>query len=196
VSKETFPDYLFTFGEFWTEQANFPIDSDNVIPTGYPYLDERRTRFDDVPTKDQVVFISQGTIGSELSQIAVSLEEDQRTEYPWLASSDVTVVDSDSPTLYRLFAESKAQVGVGSTALYEGLAFGLETYILNLSSSEIMTPLVKYGTAYEVSSKSEIRDSVTKNQTVPQPDIGQFFETSATKNVVQNLRQISRSDHI
>jgi hypothetical protein len=55
-----------------------------------------------------------------------------REEYPWLVDAPVDVVGADGPPLHRLFAESRAQVGVYSTALYEGLRFGLETYLLDV----------------------------------------------------------------
>ena len=44
--------------------------------------------------------------------------------------------------LYSLFAESEFQIGVSSTTIYEGLAFGCKTLILNLPGAEYMEDLI------------------------------------------------------
>ncbi|MFC5970116.1 hypothetical protein ACFPYI_02115 [Halomarina salina] len=149
-TKETFPDYLFTFGEFWTDQADLPVPDDHVYAVGYPHLEASVERYASVERRDQVVFVSTGEVGHTLSKQAVSLHERPdhdwsvayklhpgesdrwREEYPWLVDSGVEVVDESGRPLHRLFAESRAQVGVYSTALYEGVRFGVETYLVDL----------------------------------------------------------------
>jgi len=149
-TKETFPDHLFTFGEFWNRQAEFPIPDDQVHAVGYPHLERSVEHYADVPRRDQVTFVSTGEVGRELSKMAVEVadspasdwsvvyklhpgEADRwRSEYPWLVDADVDVVDHSGRPLHRLFAESRAQVGVYSTALYEGLRFGAETYLVDV----------------------------------------------------------------
>ena len=149
-TKETFPDYLFTFGEFWNRQAPFPLPDDHVYAVGYPHLETSVEQYDSVERRDQVTFVSTGEVGHTLSKMAVSLGEDPdcdwsvvyklhpgesdrwREEYPWLVDSGIQVVDESGRPLHRLFAESRAQVGVFSTALYEGVRFGVETYLVDV----------------------------------------------------------------
>jgi len=205
-TKETFPDYLLTFGEFWTDAAEFPIAQERVIPVGYPYLEQAAHSYDGVETTDQLLFISQGTIGEQLSKFAVAVDQHPeissevvyklhpgeydrwRTEYPWLVDSDIEVVDSSEPALYRLFAESNGQVGVYSTAIYEGLQFGLETYLYDCEEGETLQPLLDDGVATLVSSVEQLVSAFDNGS--GEFDRERYFATDATGRVCETLREI------
>ena len=60
--------------------------------------------------------------------------------------SGVTIADRNSD-LYLLFAQSSWQVGVYSTALYEGLCFGVACFVARLPGCEHMKPLIDIGLA-------------------------------------------------
>ena len=206
-TKEAFPDYLLVWGEFWKEYTEFPIPSERVIPVGYPYLDQRVKQYADIESEERLLFISQGTIGEQLSKFALNVadrpdiehevvyklhpgEYDRwREEYPWLVDADFRVVDSSDPPLYRLFAESTAQVGVGSTAVYEGLAFDLETFVYDCLGSRVLQPLVEEGAAKMVSSADELASRLgTGGVTF---DSERYFEPNASKNACQALQRLS-----
>jgi hypothetical protein len=55
-----------------------------------------------------------------------------------------------------LFATAQAQIGVYSTALFEGLAFGLRTFIADLPGASDMAPLVEAGLAELVSNAQQL----------------------------------------
>jgi len=206
-TKTTFPDYLLTFGEFWNENVRFPIPDDHVIPTGYPYLESRINTYDNIERTEQLLFISQGSIGQELSRFAVAVDKDPRIEhkivyklhpgeynrwrdeYPHLAESDVTVVDEPEPPLYLLFASSSAQVGVYSTALYEGLCFDLETFVYDVDSADLLRPLVEDGTASLVGSVDDLTRSIGKINEA-HFDRERFFKSNAVGNVIRELERI------
>lgn len=206
-TKRQFPDYLLTFGTFWNDIAAYPLPDDRIVPVGYPYLDQTRSEYRSVETKQQVLFISQGTIGTELSKVAVELashpevefdvvyklhpgEYDRwKQEYPWLRGSDVDIVASSEPPLYRLFAESAAQVGVYSTALYEGLAFDLETYIYSLPGAKALDPLVESGSATRVSSVDAI---VRQLGTGPKSfDREHYFAPDASERAISTIESLA-----
>lgn len=210
-TKTTFPDYLLTFGEFWNENARYPIPDDRVIPVGYPYLEERLDAYDDVERTEQLLFISQGTIGRELSQFALEVHEDEQIdhevvyklhpgeydrwedEYPWLVESDMRVIDDAEPPLYRLFAESTAQIGVGSTAVYEGLCFDLETFVFETDGAEVLQPLIDDGAASSIETTEDLIaefDTVTGQKF----DRERFFKSNSTDNIIETLKNIQR-DH-
>ena len=68
-----------------------------------------------------------------------------RARYSSLAVArlpNVTVVESGDKPLYAWFAESADLVGVFSTALYEGLACGCRTIIVDLPGREYMQDLI------------------------------------------------------
>jgi len=206
-TKATFPDYLLTFGEFWNQNARYPIPDECVIPVGYPYLEDRLDSYDDIEPSQQLLFISQGTIGHELSRFAVEAHQDDRinhqivyklhpgeydrweNEYPWLAASDVRVIDDSEPPLYQLFAESSAQIGVGSTAVYEGLCFNLETFVFDIDGSDVLQPLIDDGVASVVSTVEDL-PAGTVARTQENFDRERFFKSSAINNVTDQLKKI------
>jgi hypothetical protein len=168
-TKTTFPDYFLAFGEFWKESVEFPIPDSRVIPVGYPFLEQSIDEYSGTESTDKLVFISQGTVGEELSKFAIELDRHPnfdydivyklhpgeydrwRTEYPWLENANFEIVQNEK-RLYHLFSEAIAQVGVGSTAIYEGLAFDLNTFIYDCPGAEALQPLVDDGVATLISS--------------------------------------------
>ena len=170
VEADLFPDWLWTFGSFWATQAEIPISAGRVHPVGFPWLERQFERHAAVRTRDQLLFISQSRVGEALSRLAVACAADTRISdvviyklhpdeanrwrerYPWLRHSGVTVIDGQSPSLHELFAQSRAQVGVGSTAVYEGLCFDLETYVYDIGGARTLMPLVDAGAAEVIDS--------------------------------------------
>ena len=210
-TKEMFPDYFLTWGEFWEDRVELPIPDNRVIPVGYPYLEQRRNQYTDIASKDQILFISQGTIGEPLSKFAIEVDQHPdidynvmyklhpgeydrwREEYPWLVNADFEVIDGSQPPLYQLFAESSVQVGVGSTAIYEGLAFDLETYVYDCPGSEILEPVVAENSAEIVSSVEEF---IGKLGTASgRFDRDRYFAPDATEQVCAVLDDLCDSEN-
>lgn len=205
--KRAFPDHLLTFGEFWGESVELPIPPERVHSVGYPYL-ESTAPTDSGPVRDRAVIVSQGTIGTELSKFAVDLAEQGtfeevvyklhpgeydgwREAYPWLVDAPLDVrTDAD---LYELFATSRAQIGVYSTALYEGLYFDLDTYLVDLPGVSQLRPLLEYGAATLVDSPAELLDRAgSPNSSVGS---GVFFEPDAVENTLEVLAAIRNGEH-
>ncbi|WP_325192676.1 sialyltransferase [Methanobrevibacter ruminantium] len=80
---EYFPDKILSFGNYWKNACPFPIDSENIIPMGFPYFEENSKTYmkiaedknskegnDQKTEKKQILFISQGVIGKYLSELA------------------------------------------------------------------------------------------------------------------------------
>jgi hypothetical protein len=70
-----------TFGEFWNKNVRTPFPDDHVIPVGYPYLEKRLNAYNDIERTRQLLSISQGTIGEELSRFALEVHDDDRIDY-------------------------------------------------------------------------------------------------------------------
>jgi len=173
--KHVFPDYFFSFGDYWADSVELPLPDEHVIPVGYPYLEQRVTSTADRTSEDRILIISQGRAREQLSNFALQLNESDRVDsdvvyklhpdeysewreaYPRLADSNVDIVGGNPP-LYELFTTSTTQVGVNSTALFEGLKFGLDTFVLHAPGWEYMTYLVDNGFAVAVSSAEEFAD--------------------------------------
>ena len=210
--KKVFPDYLFIWGDFWSEGVEFPISDEKVIPIGYPFLSQQINKYSNVATKDAILFISQSTIGEELSKFALEVDKNDRVdsniiyklhpgeynrwrqEYPWLVDSNIEVVDSSDPPLYKLFALAHTQVGVGSTALFEGLAFNLNTYIYDLPGREVFNPLIEEGAVTSVKSTDRLAKDYKNNSIKFQRN--RFFCSNPIHNFKKQIHKILLRDDL
>lgn len=171
---DTFPQYIFTFGDYWKENTRFPINLENVKSVGWPFFEKQNIKFynftnDNDNDKISILFISQGTIGELLSQLAVQLAEfldldkyeliyklhpgeydEWEKRYPWLLVNGITVIDNNDKNMHYYFANANIQIGVYSTAIYEGLGYGLKTYILTYPGHEQLSELYENGYAVNV----------------------------------------------
>lgn len=207
-TKETAPDYLLSFGEFWTEAVDFPVPAGNVHPVGYPYLERRAAALDRVGS-EEVLFVSQGPVGEALSRFAIAFAE--RTDrpvayklhpgeydrwerdYPHLvdaARAGTLAVRTDDPTLYEQFAAADAQVGVFSTALYEGLQFGLSTYTVDVPGTAYLDRLVASGAARRVGTPAALEAALEEDGGPTDVDTDRFFQPNAVENARSALADI------
>ena len=185
-----FPDKILSFGKYWKTIANYPINKENIIPLGFPYLDETIESFiDNEKNKNQILFISQGVIGKYLSDFAYNLAKQLENseekgkyeiiyklhpgEYPnWENNyknltranemSNFTVIDNSEISLYELFSKSEYQVGVFSTAIYEGLLFNCKTFLVDLPGVENMNALIDENYVKKIKDTDEFIDSISK----------------------------------
>lgn len=158
-----FPDEIYLFGEFWGNATALPKSVKKVY-YGYPYLKEyisNHLNEIDQKVEKEVVVISQGTIGKELSEVVFDLATRLpdytfnyklhpgefgrwKKDYPKLVELEklpnVQVFEGEK-NLYDLFASSSFVIGVYSTAIYEAIAFKARPIILKLPGYEYMTEL-------------------------------------------------------
>ena len=211
VDVTTYPDYLFVFGKFWKETVNYPLPDEQVYAVGYPYLEAERAQYAGLERNQQIIFSSQGSIGEQLSRTAVDFADLDtgydivyklhpkeygrwRAEYPWLVDADLTVVDSDTPPLYELLAQSEVNVGVYSTVIYEGFAFGLDTYLLDAPNVSRMRHLVDRGHVSIVSSAEEIASELNSKLGEDPVKTDYFFEPNAVDNILSAFDEIRRRE--
>ncbi|MHA1928532.1 MAG: hypothetical protein ACTSV2_08135 [Candidatus Thorarchaeota archaeon] len=191
--KLRFPDYLLVFGQYWKEHTKYPIPLDRITATGFPYLESQVNSRSLKSRKKQILIISQNRLGELISKFALELskvpnfnyqilyklhplEYDRwREMYPWLVNTNLTILDDPKTDLYNLFNESEIQIGVASTAVYEGLAFGLKTYILDVPGSEYFQPLIDEGQVHKISSAEVFIKHLTSATKSVAPDIDYIF---------------------
>lgn len=213
-TKVTFPDYFFTFGPYWNDRAELPIPDENVRAVGYAHFDQQRSRLANDPDTDGLVFISQGNVGADLSRVAVELSrqpsvdpddvvyklhpgeyERWREDYPWLADAGLRVIGEAGPDLYDVFADVSAQVGVYSTAVYEGLGFGLRTFLYDLPGVEELDDLRASGHARLVASPDELASHLNSPGSTP-VDSATFFAPHPIRNFREAVRDIADEENL
>ena len=166
---DSFPDYLLLFGSLWRSATpGLPLPPSRTPAIGYAWLELQHVRYGRVSpdTPRRILFLSQRTIGPALARVAVRLRElftpdalhityrlhpsehvGWREAYPELARASIDVQAATSLPLYAVQRDSDVQVGVYSTALIEGLAFGLPTYIVALPGHEQLRVITDAGLA-------------------------------------------------
>ena len=206
ANKVMFPDYLFAFGDYWKNSVKYPIKPENIFITGYPELEFQKKMYETVKKKKQLVFISQKTIGKLLSKFAVELSKrdlDYKIVYklhpsecstwqidlPWLVESSIEVIDFDTKDLFELFAESTIQVGVYSTAIFEGLNFGLKTFIVDLPGIDYVQQLIESKIVFKVNNPDEVI-KLLQEKTQNKMDSESFFKSDSINNILKGIKQI------
>ena len=206
-----FPDKLFLFSDFWKRKIQVPIPDSSLIPVGYPYYEKQAGNYRNHQRKDKrytVLFITQKTIGSYLADLAVELyrllpESDYRiifklhpaesenwnATYPDLENTGIEVITGNSESVYYYFAESDMQIGVYSTAIYEGLGFNLKTLILKVGHYEVMQDLVNAGYASFIESADDVLKAIHSHDK-RENDAGEFWKTNALNNIVAEIHKI------
>lgn len=164
-----FPDYVFVFSDYWKNKARFPISSDKIVATGYPFLERMNEKYASIREKERsaknILFLSSGPIGDRLGKIAYELSKKLSTseyhiiyklhpgeyavwreKYTYFIGCNIEVIDSNRHNLYELFAKSDIQIsGYNTTAIFEGLFYNLPTYVLNYDLSDELQELCDAG---------------------------------------------------
>jgi hypothetical protein len=160
-NRDYLPDRFLSWGPYWTRDVDFPLPPEAVEVVGFTHFRKARARYADAARDPKrVLVVSQGAIGPALAErmwlnrealegydVHYKLHpgEYQRwRDYPALVAlsglPNVTVVKEAD--LYGLQARSRFQIGVFSTAIYEGLAFGCGTVLCDLPGIEYMEGLI------------------------------------------------------
>ena len=208
-SAQYVPDYFLTFGDFWKNTIAFSLPRDKVKSVGFPYFEREWPRYQHREKKRQILVFSRLTFGGKLSRFALELAEllgDEwhivyklhpsesgvwKERYPHLVGAGLEVVVDDEKPLYLLLAESEVQVGVSSTAVHEGLEFGLRTFLFNIPGVEEMEYLVKLGYACLVDSPHDIQDALKRGPEMRQKPGEEFFRRGALERMTSMLKDIA-----
>lgn len=206
------PDEIWLLSEYWKKEIHMPIDNKYLIPVGFPYFEKRiqeyQEKYEKKNDKKTILFISQWTIGKQLSEFAVAFADQCNSEayrilyklHPGEVSNwkeqyielkmcrKIEVIDNREIDLYQLFAQSDIQIGVYSTAIYEGLGFGLDTYICDLAYAEEMRALYEGGFAIFVKSPEELLHFIQKGNLHAKGK--EFWTKDSVDNMKKRIEEI------
>lgn len=174
-----FPDKLLLWGEYWKDNVNLPKNM-KIELYGYPYLKRQYEKYQNIEKNlNQVIFISQGTIGKKLSEKAIEFAKENpqlkviyrmhpgeflrwKKEYRDLYENrnleNLEISDNNEKNLYEYLFESEYLIGVYSTVIYEALELNLKVGVVKLSGSEHIEDLIvgNYIKLFEKSEKINI----------------------------------------
>lgn len=154
------PDELWCFGSYWTDVADLPAGMRTEV-VGAPFLPAAGPK-----DPHKVVFLSQGTIGGELLHVAESVAKEHPgldvlfRLHPSERAADYAIpagvqLSTGGDTL-DLLTSVTYQVGVSTTALFEGMALGCRTAVANLPGHEYLEPAITRGHALLLSNPKQL----------------------------------------
>ena len=206
------PDKIFLFSEFWKKKIHLPIKEDCLTVTGFPYFESRMKQAKKISEfndgKRNILFLSQGTIGKKLKDLAIELAqkinkddyrilyklhagevERYKTDYKEMENYGIEVIHTNKDILYDLFASSEIQIGVYTTAIYEGLGFGINTFIYKIEQSEYMDELCDLGYARYFESCEQLYKFILENKK-EKWSYEELWEKSSLQNMKREIRHI------
>jgi hypothetical protein len=176
-----FPDKMFLFGKYWYDSTPLPLTESDVQYIGYYALD-LENQADIVRETKRVLFISQWTIGKELSLKAIETAESNpdytiiyrlhpaernnwKDSYPELYKSNLSnlVVDTSKSLLSEQLLKSEYVICAYSIGAFEALSFGCKVILLYFSGIEHMEYLVENGYAMQQELDEDIKLSSISN---------------------------------
>ncbi len=208
------PDYYFLYGDLWKDVARLPVEPDNVKVVGWQYLENKveyyKKQKRDKSDKKTIIFLSQGTVGKELSKLALEtlnlLDKEKfgiiyklhpgeyarwKTEYPWLVDADIEVVDNGELPLHHYLYNSEIQIGTDSTSVFEGLAYNLRTIILKINNFRYITELDGKENVFLATNAEEIVEFCKIYSNIKSElDINYYWKNNANKNIINELDKI------
>ena len=192
-----FPDKIYLFGQYWFDSTPLPLENNETEKYGFPYLEKRLSEYNSMSVnKNQVLFISQGVLGKKLSKLAYQFAKENdkyniifklhpgeydrwEQEYKELLSAEklnnFKVIDHNHINLYELFAQSEYQVGVFSTAIYEGLTLNCKTILFDLPGVEYMEYLIEEDIVKFAENAEQLADLIREDNFEQNYDKDYFF---------------------
>lgn len=213
-----FPDYEFVFSDYWKKCAHLPIEDTHIKITGYPYFERQLLKYDNCAIKEEkiinIIFVSQWTISRELSQFAADLcdlldagkyhiiyklhpseYDGWREQHSELLKDNIEVIDNREHNIYEFFSQCSIQVGVYSTAIYEGLGFHLTTYIYDIGHADTMEELCRQGYATYVKSAEELYMHITTEKTNGNRKDGKnFWKMDSLENICAEIDKLLENE--
>lgn len=160
---DCFPDKFLVWNQYWKDLIQLPIPYQNIEIKPFQYLLNSKAMYKDEKKIDQLIVISQGGVGNLIAHCLVEKialfsklkiiyklhpgEYDRYHTYKDLKTLQLlhpNIELVEEADLHQLQAKSKYQIGVNSTALYEGVEFGCETLLLDIPGIEYMDKFINF----------------------------------------------------
>jgi hypothetical protein len=204
----SFPDYIFTFGQFFADGVRYPIASKNIISVGYPEL-EKNYRLYNKKRKNEktILFISQGypEFAQYANIVAEALDHNKyhiifqlhpKEYFSWkntvgryLHNEAIEVVGSYDHTVHESLGKADWVVGCGSTVLYEAVMFDVKIVIMKLGAYCAAGDLYNHGYALLVDSPEQLIDEIEKDTFEVNKEV-HLFEKNSLANMQKAIDQI------
>ena len=213
----TLSDYVVTFGKYWHPYYRLPAC---LMDAGFPYL-EGQGKFSNgqnpghgADSGKNIIIITDCLFSKQCYiQTALALSallpdyviyyklrpddyKNWRSRYPSALADrpNIKVIDNDDIAFHSYLEICSYQIGINSTGLFEGLAYGLVTFILKTGRYEDMSGLYEPGYVFLVSEVEEITDKIRGGGRPPgRLDMGAVFKANSLHNIEEAIKGILES---
>ena len=210
------PDYLFAFGEKQVNEKNLIYKHSNIKYIGNLFLEKKLHQEYEYPNeyetgKKYIIIISQSVIGKYLSDFAVELSKklekfdeyiivfkyhpnEAGRYYTNLERKNIIQIRDSKKEIYQYQKYAYAQIGVFSTALYEGISFGLPTFVLDnpigTNGTIKMLKYFKKGVYLEKNIDQIVNLLKTNLEKPEKDDIELLWKSNAKENFINEFEKI------
>lgn len=211
------PDKLFVFSDYWKNTCNFLAEEKNVLSVGYPYLEEQKKKYPKIKLDEAITILvlSQPIYSSAIHDFVkkslrylndadinykiiyklhpAEFGHNEELYSDMLENQKIEIINNSDHSLYYYFARSDIQLGVTSTAIFEGLSYQLQTYIINLSGCiDYMGELCNQGYAKMCNSVEDLSELVVEfaSNRCRLEEKNCFFEENAKENIENEIKKL------
>jgi hypothetical protein len=208
---ECLPDKIFIFGKYWRDCTNFPNKENSMKVVGCPSLELNYDKQSYVKRHDKGILFLSGMNCDLFIDLAIKLSRilpndykiiyklhpseyiNWKKAYPNLwkeqKAGKIVVVDNSEKSINYYFAKSTYQVGVGSTAIFEGLKFNLKTFVYNVLGKEILCDLYKNGYATLFDDAKRLAFLIQNDNLIVEHDTKYFWSNNAKIKLLNELKE-------
>lgn len=196
-----FPEYIFTFGNYWIDHTRFPINKNKLFSVGWPYLESKSSMIINENPKQQkvILIVSQdGQIAEELFKISKELlrKVDSNNyrilyklhpkEYQFFdeiysnyVDENLTFISNNSKDIYYYLSIADYVIGVASTVIFEALNYGLKPLILETNGHEYMHHLIDNNHATLIKSAKDVIEALSKETELQIDNLNYYWEDNS-----------------
>lgn len=208
------PDYLFSFGKLQTFEQNIVYPKNKIKYIGNLFLERKIEEQYEEPywfdkTKKYILFISQSSIGEYISKMASELSSkiddsyiiiykyhpnESARNYKNLDKDNIIQIKDGTEEIYKYQKIAFAQVGVSSTAIFEGISFKIPTILLKnpeeTNGIEKILRKLKKGIYFASKSNQIVKILETNLEKPYDKDIDLLWEKNSRENFINEIEII------
>lgn len=171
------PDYLFTFGEYWSDTCRSPLGL-KKIAVGNRYIEHiEELNKDIIRDHNAVVFYSMkrndfADFACKFADLVKDLDykvifkyhpvECGKADYAQLKDKKITIIDQPTE-VHDFLTRYEHHVSVGSTVLFEGAMRGASIYVWDVSGKEFTNDLTNNGYGQLVKNEHDLFEQIVQS---------------------------------
>jgi hypothetical protein len=186
VTKTLFPDYFLSYSNYFTEILEASNLKTKVITFGNPEMENSVFFANRNVKKKKILVLSQWTVRNDLLDLTLDLSRMWSDQYEIVfrlhpkeakirscvenlfGNTAVCVADQSDASLSKMQMDAEFQVGVYSTALFEGMALGCKTFVLDVAGVDHVGLAIEKGWIKKIRNAQEFDPTETFTEFLPQ----------------------------